>query len=192
MHKRISIHTVVEYIAVIVALIFCMAAGAACMHQHEVLNRKPKAVRVYINDEPVKLSEPQEQTITGIKVVSEADELAEELYYDSLELLAICVEAEAGNQGIEGKRLVASVILNRVESDDFPDSITEVITQPHHFTSYWNGAMDKAVPTEETFEVVRRELENRTNKDILYFTAGGWPEYGTPWRQVGDHYFSTE
>lgn len=33
-------------------------------------------------------------------------DIAEEEYWDSLELLAICVEAEAGNQSLEGKRLV--------------------------------------------------------------------------------------
>lgn len=42
-------------------------------------------------------------------------DIEEEEYWDGLELLAICVEAEAGNQGLQGKRLVADVILNRAE-----------------------------------------------------------------------------
>ena len=57
------------------------------------------------------------------------EEIAEEEYWDSLELLALCVEAEAGNQALEGKRLVAAVVLNRVEDPDWPDDITAVITQ---------------------------------------------------------------
>lgn len=52
-------------------------------------------------------------------------DIEEEEYWDSLELLAICVEAEAGNQGLQGKRLVADVILNRAEdhSGQWPDTI---------------------------------------------------------------------
>lgn len=122
--------------------------------------------------------------------VSEED-LKEEMYYDSLELLAVCVEAEAGNQSLDGKRMVADVILNRVDHPDWPDSITEVITDPYEFASYWNGGMDGVwEPSEETFRAVQMELENRSWPGLYYFTSDGWPEYGTPWKKVGDHYFS--
>ena len=47
------------------------------------------------------------------------EDLAEEEYFDSLELLALCVEAEAGNQGLIGKKYVCDVILNRVDDEDF-------------------------------------------------------------------------
>lgn len=57
------------------------------------------------------------------------EELVEEAYYDSLELLAMCVEAEAGNQGLIGKRYVVDVILNRVDDEDYPDNIVDVIMQ---------------------------------------------------------------
>lgn len=121
------------------------------------------------------------------------DELEEELYYDSLELLAVCVEAEAGNQGLLGKRLVVDVILNRVDDPEWPDNITDVITQPYQFSSYWDGGMDRVwEPSEETFQAVIMELEKRTHSDIYYFTAGGYSQYGTPWKKVGDHYFSTK
>lgn len=119
-------------------------------------------------------------------------ELEEEAYYDSLELLAICVEAEAGNQGMLGKRLVVDVILNRVEDSGWPDTIEGVISQKYQFSSYWDGGMDRAIPTDETFEAVALELEERSYPDIYYFRAGKYPNYGTPWKRVGDHYFSTK
>lgn len=122
----------------------------------------------------------------------EGEEIAEEMYFDSLELLAICVEAEAADQGLEGKRMAADVILNRVDDPDWPDSITGVISQPYQFTSYWDGRMAKTLPSEETFEAVRMELEERGWPGLYYFSADGYSEYGTPWRQVGDHYFSTK
>lgn len=128
---------------------------------------------------------------TSIPVCA-AENIEEEIYYDSLELLAICVEAEAADQGLEGKRMVADVILNRVDDADWPDSIEGVISQPYQFTSYWDGGMARAVPSEETFEAVRMELEHRGWPGLYYFSADGYPEYGTQWKQVGGHYFSTK
>lgn len=127
------------------------------------------------------------------RLVPNLEQIREEMYWDSMELLAICVEAEAGNQGMEGKRLVADVILNRADdgSGEWPDTIEGVITQYPQFASYWDGGMDRvAEPSEETFEAVRMELKERSYPGIYYFREGGWPEYGTPWRKVGDHYFN--
>ena len=122
------------------------------------------------------------------------EQIAEEMYWDSIELLAICVEAEAGNQGLVGKRLVTDVILNRVDDDCgiWPNTISEVIAQPHQFTSYWDGGMDNIWEvSEETYETVLVELEQRSYPGIYYFREGTWPEYGSRWKKVGDHYFST-
>lgn len=126
-----------------------------------------------------------------IEVTEMTEELiAEEQFCDSLELLAICVEAEAGNQDMMGKRLVVDVILNRVDSDRFPNDIEAVITEPHQFASWTDGGMDAVFePSEETFEAVRMELEQRTDSDILFFTAGGYNKYCNPAYKYGDHYF---
>lgn len=122
-------------------------------------------------------------------------DIDEEEYWDSLELLAICVEAEAGNQGWQGKRLVADVILNRVEdkTGQWPDTITGVISQKNQFTSFWDGNMAGIwEPSEETYQAVRMEVEQRAYPGIYYFREGEWPGYGTPWEKVGAHYFSTK
>lgn len=120
-------------------------------------------------------------------------DIAEEEYWDDLELLAICVEAEAGNQGLQGKRLVADVILNRAEdtSGQWPDTISGVISQKNQFTSYWDGGMaDIWKPSEETYQAVKMEVEQRGYPGIYYFREGQWSDYGTPWRKTGAHYFS--
>lgn len=116
----------------------------------------------------------------------------EDQYYETLEMMARCVEAEAGNQGLLGKRLVVDVILNRVKDTEFPDTIREVIAQPYHFSVYWNGAMDAAEPTAETWEAIWMELEEVSYPSVLYFTSEGSLQYGTPWEKIGDHYFSTK
>lgn len=133
--------------------------------------------------EPEESLEPYEMT---------AEELEEELFCDSLELLALCVESEAGNQGLYGKKLVVDVVLNRVDSPNYPDNITDVIMQQNQFSVVLDGRIWTVEPSEETFEAIRQELEVRTNTEIIFFTSEGYSPYGEPWGKVGDHYFSTE
>lgn len=118
------------------------------------------------------------------------DDIALEEYYDSLELLACCVEAEAGNQGLIGKKYVVDVVLNRVDDADYPDNITDVIMQKNAFSVVVDERIWEVEPTEETFQAVREELESRTNNEVLFFTSEGYSQYGTDWKKIGDHYFS--
>lgn len=109
---------------------------------------------------------------------------------NSLEYLARCVEAEAGNQGIIGKRLVCDVILNRVDHKNFPDTIEGVINQKNQFSVVSNGSIDKVKVSEETLEACIMELDKRIDSEILYFTAGNYGKYGTPAYNHKEHYFS--
>ena len=142
------------------------------------------------------LTEPKEKITVEkneIKVVEEPldidAEMENEEFCDSLEILACCVEAEAGNQDLLGKRLVADVILNRVDSPRFPDTIEGVISQKYHFTTFWDGTMSRIVPSDETFEAVQMELDERTDKEILFFTSGNYNTFCVPAYKHGDHYF---
>lgn len=136
-------------------------------------------------------NEPPEQTETVEAYEMAPDDLESEYYYDSLELLALCVESEAGNQGLYGKKLVADVVLNRVDSPDYPDNITDVIMQQNQFSVVLDGRIWTVEPSEETFEAIWEELEQRTNTEIIFFTSEGYSPYGEPWGKIGDHYFST-
>lgn len=106
-------------------------------------------------------------------------------------LIAHMVQAEAGGQCEEGLKLVIDTVLNRVDSEYFPDTVTDVILAPGQFAVVENGAIQKAQPTDEIYDLIRQELTERTNYDVIYFTAGGYNPSGEPWAQVGDHYFST-
>ena len=139
--------------------------------------------------EPIECEAVEYVRTTPVYEVVEPN-LEEELYYDSLEYLACCVEAEAGNQGLMGKRLVCDVILNRVDSKDFPDNIFDVINQKNQFSVVSNGRIYEVSVSDETFEACRLELEERTDNDILYFTAGGYSACGSPAYKYKDHYFS--
>ena len=117
------------------------------------------------------------------------DDLEEQQWTDSLEYLAACVEAEAGNQSELGKRLVCDVILNRYDSGEY-ETLYDVINEPEQFSVVSNGMIERVVPSEETYKAVQKELKNRTNREVLFFREGYYHNFGTPLLNEGDHYFS--
>ena len=61
---------------------------------------------------------------------------------NDLYLLAKCIHAEARGEPYVGKVAVGAVILNRVASPDFPNSIYGVIYQPWAFTAVHDGQIN--------------------------------------------------
>lgn len=120
------------------------------------------------------------------------EDIKEMDYWGELELLAAVVEAEAGNQDMTGKRLVVDVVLNRVDSPLFPDTITEVLEQPGQFSTMWNGAVEDAGwhMQEDDYTAVMMEVTGvRLDYDIYYFTAGEYNTNCKPAYIHGDHFF---
>ena len=109
---------------------------------------------------------------------------------EDVELIALVTKAEAEGECEEGKRLVIDTILNRVDSEHFPDTVYEVIYQPNQFSSMWNGRVDRCEVREDICDLVYEELESRRNYDVVFFTAGEYSAYGVPMFQVENHYFS--
>lgn len=86
------------------------------------------------------------------------------------------VEAEASGEDTEGKLLVANVVLNRVEHESFPDSVTEVIFQKNkgvaQFSPVNNGRFWKVNVSEDTVEAVNRALDGEDiSQGALYFVS---------------------
>lgn len=110
-------------------------------------------------------------------------------YDDSLKYLACCVEAEAGNQDAYGRRLVADCIINRYKTGKYK-TYYDVIQEYNQFQTYANGIIDRIVPTDETYQIVKEELEHETNTEVLYFRTEHYHTFGTPCFKHGAHYFS--
>lgn len=123
--------------------------------------------------------------------VDSPEQIEEEISEGEKELLACLVWAEARGEDQTGKQLVVDVVLNRVDDPRFPDNITDVIYQRYQFSPVLDGSLQKAFMevTPECYEAVSAELEQRTDSDILYFTAGGYGSYGTPAYRAGNHWF---
>lgn len=108
---------------------------------------------------------------------------------NDIDLIALVTMAEAEGESELGKRLVIDTILNRFESDLFPDSIEDVIYQKNQFTSMWNGRIEKCYIDDTIRQLVVEELDCRRDDKVIYFTAGWYGKYGTPTYRVGHHYF---
>lgn len=73
---------------------------------------------------------------------------------DSYRLAKIAM-AEAESEDTEGKALVMLVVLNRVWSDEFPDTIEDVIFQEGQFSPISNGRYDEVEPDEDCYRALQ-------------------------------------
>lgn len=76
---------------------------------------------------------------------------------NDLYLLAKCVYAEARGESYTGQVAVAAVILNRVKSADFPNTIAGVIYQPWAFTAVNDGQINLE-PNQTAYSAARDAL----------------------------------
>lgn len=114
------------------------------------------------------------QRIVDVKVIEK--ELMYPLEQAELEVLCRIVEAEAGGEDEDGKLLVANVVLNRVNSEKFPDTVSEVVFQRSNgvtqFSPVANGRFFYVEISEETLEAVERAMEGEDiSQGALYFAA---------------------
>ncbi len=103
--------------------------------------------------------------------------------YEDKMILYKIVEAEAGSEDRIGKILVANVVLNRMEDDSFPDSVSEVVFQKEdgvaQFSPVANGRYESAEPKEETVEAVEAAINGEDySEGALYFMARKYADNG--------------
>lgn len=120
--------------------------------------------------------------------------------YDAMDYywLSHIIHAESGGEELEGQIAVGNVVLNRVDSPDFPDSIPEVIFDRSNgvqFEPVANGTVT-AVPSELSREAARRVLagENTAGPSLYFFapalSQGTWIDESRSYQQtIGCHRF---
>lgn len=145
------------------------------------------------DDAPMFSAAPEEEDI--LNTLSET-----ELYY-----FAECLEIETNGECMEGKVAAASVLVNRVQSDSFPNTYEAVVSQKLNgvlqFSSYDSSIWGSKTITKETYEAIRTVLRDGSSVgDATYFAnldklSGGWfftaQENGTLIKvaKIGGHTF---
>lgn len=91
---------------------------------------------------------------------------------DEYQVLLRIVEAEAPDEDLVGKMLVANVVLNRLEIGFGGDTISEVVFAKGQFEPVSNGRIFTVTPSETTIEAVERVLDGEDwSQGALYFMA---------------------
>jgi len=110
-----------------------------------------------------------------------------ELTKEEKQLLAKVVWTEARGESKKGQQAVAEVVLNRLASDRFPDTLRDVIYGENQFKSAKH--LDKAKPYQLQYEAVDNALYGPyiLSDDVYYFATT--PKTEKIWGQIGGHIF---
>lgn len=108
--------------------------------------------------------------------------------------LAATIQAEAGGESYTGKLAVGSVIMNRVKSSAFPNTIVGVITQNLQFASYRSGKVSLIIsngPNSTCVNAAREVLGGARVGDYLFFMTKYWADYYriSEYNMIGNHAF---
>ena len=127
---------------------------------------------IQTGEENVETEVPAEETELEPEVVEEEKEDILKLEYNDYNVLLKIVEAEAGGEDTIGKIMVANVILNRVNSDRFPNTVTEVVYQKSQFSPISDGRINTVSISQETLNAVERALNGEVySNGALYFRS---------------------
>ncbi|SDJ67064.1 spore cortex-lytic enzyme [Sediminibacillus albus] len=113
---------------------------------------------------------------------------------NDIRLMANAVHGEARGESYEGKVAVAAVILNRVESPTFPNTVSGVIFEPRAFTAVADGQI-WLTPNDSAEEAVLDALNgwDPTGEAIYYFNpntaTSDWIWSRPQIKQIGKHIF---
>ena len=106
--------------------------------------------------------------------------------------LAAIIYLEARGEPAEGQQAVAEVVLNRVVSPDFPDSVSEVLHQGEstavpQFSTI--GLLSAAEPGQAQYDAIDAALYGPSilPVDVVFFSRNG--ENDRVWGEIGGHVF---
>ena len=104
-------------------------------------------------------------------------------------LLAAIIECEAGSEGMDGKLAVGSVVLNRVASSLFPNTVVGVIYQSGQFSPVASGRFAAVLAKgagSSSVQAAQAVLAGKRTIDALYFRRNNGTIEGTV---IGNHVF---
>ena len=141
----------------------------------------------------------EELTFENMTVEQKAEECG--MTTDEFVFLSSVVEAESdrNEESAMGRRYVCLVILNRVNDDRFPNTITEVLTAPGQFSTVRHGksvAERTLISDRAVIETVRWMNSGEEYPNVMYFNCRGFFAGREPYPNpnggddIGGNYFS--
>ena len=110
-------------------------------------------------------------------------------------LLAKCIYAEARGEPYIGQVAIGAVVLNRVKSSSFPNTIAGVIYQPYAFTAVADGQINLE-PNDTAYKAARDAMNgwDPTNGCLYYYNpataTSAWIWSRPVMLSIGNHNFA--
>lgn len=160
------------------------------------LNKKMASLEASVAAAQAKLAQQVEERLRAMEAAGKTENLAGSYSASDEELLwlAATIQAEAGGEPYTGKLAVGSVIMNRVFSSSFPNSIVGVITQNMQFASYRSGAVSLYMskgPNSTCMQAAREVLNGARVGSYLFFMTKKWADNYriANYDMIGNHAF---
>lgn len=138
---------------------------------------------------------PKTAAALGISLSQTSKTTSNSISNNDLALLAKAVYAEARGESYVGQVAVAAVILNRVKSSKFPNTISGVIYQPYAFTCVNDGQIN-LTPNQTAYKAAQDALNgwDPTYGAIYYYNpktaTSSWIRTRTSTITIGKHVFA--
>ena len=110
---------------------------------------------------------------------------------EEIELLARLITAETGGTDEYLSYLTGSVVINRMKSDKFPNTVFAVIYQKNQYECTWNGHIYKPY-TDLAWEIAEELLTYGTTIDESVVYQSEFTQGGGVFQQIGRTYFCYE
>lgn len=191
-----------HFIYILVILLLVIIAVGAKIY---IVDREDSYSAKTVSNEPVQTDKDNKvkdiaQEAVRARMMTEGVSTIEEDISNIIEvesekkyLLARLVYAEAGSESDEHQQAVASVVLNRMNSDKFPDSIDEVIYQrnPLQYACIEDGNIDK-IPDERAIKNAYYIWDNGSilPDNVLY--QAEFKQGSGVYKKIGNTYFCYE
>ena len=131
----------------------------------------------------------------GVTLTSSISSSSSTIVSADQKLLAKLVSAEARGESYKGQVAVAAVVLNRVSSSSFPNTISGVIYQTGAFSCVSNGSINNT-PNDTAVRAALDAMNgwDPTNGCLYYYNPGktsdSWIRTRTVVTVIGNHYFA--
>ena len=127
--------------------------------------------------------------VEGTRDAKTLEEIAAEKRKADVKLLAAIIYCEAGNQPYQGQVAVGSVVMNRISSGRFPNTLEGVIYQRGQFTPAMTGKLARVLSSgnipSSCYDAAIDAMDGaKPLGNVLFFNTG----HGRI--KLGDHYFS--
>lgn len=143
-----------------------------------MIQQKMQEQNTHIETKTIETTEPKDlpKVVVNVivlpspKSVEVVKTTYDELTEDEIHMIEATIQHEVGNFSETYQTLIAELIYNRLQSDEFPDTVKEVLYQENQFCGIENWYNPNTEINEVTKEIVKSVFsKDTTSHDAVYY-----------------------